>query len=99
MMIKLHGQTKMIFNTVPNHFCCRTLGRLNHLIVFSFQGFEIGRHLLATVKDPQEMTLMPTAPYDRSRRRGKYDRAVKVLSQCEDKSWVIPGERPTRLVY
>ena len=74
----------------------RSLGRVSHLVVFSFQGFEIGRHLLASVKDPQELSLAPNTPYERSKRRGRYQTAVKYMNINEGEDWIIPGQRPTR---
>ena len=44
----------------------RNLGRVNHLLVFAFNGFEIGRYITADVRDPQQAILKPSTPYQRS---------------------------------
>lgn len=73
----------------------RTLGRVNHLFVFNFHGFEIGRYVACNVQDPNQDVLKPSAPYQRSHQRTK-EAWKKVANSSTGEEWIIPGEKPIR---
>ena len=76
-------------------FSFRNLGRVNHLLVLNFGGFEIGRYVTANVEDPQQAALRPSAPYQRSNNRTK-EAWRKVADSNSGEGWIVPGEKPLR---
>lgn len=79
-------------------FSFRNLGRVNHLLVFNFEGFEIGRYITSNVEDPRQAVLSPSAPYQRSHNRTK-DAWKKVADSNSGEQWIVPGEKPLRYMY
>ena len=79
-------------------YYCRNLGRVNHLLVFAFEGFEIGRYVTANVQDAHQAVLKPSAPYQRSYNRTKQARR-KVADSLGGEECIIPGEKPLRWVF
>ena len=79
-------------------FFCRNLGRVNHLLVFTFEGFEIGRYVTASVQDAHQVILRPSAPYQRT-----YNRTKQALRKAADsltgEECIIPGEKPLRYIH
>ena len=78
-------------------FLFRNLGRVNHLLVFTFEGFEIGRYVTANVQDVHQAILRPSAPYQRSYTRTKQARR-KVADSATGEECIIPGEKPLRYI-
>lgn len=76
-------------------FTAKNLGRVNHLIVFSFEGFEIGRYITANIQDASQAILKPSAPYERSYNRTRQARR-KVADSLNGEECIIPGEKPLR---
>jgi len=76
-------------------FNAKNLGRVNHLLVFNFGGFEIGRYITSNVEDPQQAALRPSAPYKRSHNRTK-EAWRKVADSNNGEEWIVPGEKPLR---
>lgn len=76
-------------------FTAKNLGRVNHLLVFAFNGFEIGRYVTADVYDSDQAVLRPSAPYRRS-----YSRTInarkKAANGLSGEDCIIPGEKPLR---
>ena len=68
---------------------------MNHLLVFAFNGFEIGRYVTADVHDSDQAMLRPSAPYRRS-----YSRTInarkKAANGLSGEDCIIPGEKPLR---
>lgn len=79
-------------------FSFRNLGRVNHLLVFNFEGFEIGRYITSNVEDPRQAVLSPSAPYQRSHNRTK-EAWKKVAGSNSGEQWIVPGEKPLRYMY
>ena len=73
----------------------RNLGRVNHLLVFAFNGFEIGRYITADVRDPQQAILKPSTPYQRLYNQTKQVQQ-KVANGFSGDDAVIPGEKTIR---
>ena len=78
-------------------FFLRSLGRVNHVLVFNFNGFEIGRCITASVKDVDQVLIRPSAPYQRNYSRTKHA-LKKVAESVTGEECIIPGERPVRCV-
>ena len=69
---------------------------MSHLLVFTFHGFEIGCYVItANVQDPGQVSLIPSAPYERPQHRRR-DAWEKYTETTKREEWVIPGERPVR---
>ena len=73
----------------------RNLGRVNNLLVFAFNGFEIGRYITADVRDPQQAILKPSTPYQRSYTQTKQAQQ-KVANGFSGDDAIIPGEKTVR---
>ena len=73
----------------------RNLGRVNHLLVFAFNGFEIGRYITADVRDPQQAILKPSTPYQRAYSQTKQAQQ-KVANGFSGDDAIIPGEKTIR---
>lgn len=70
---------------------------MNHVLVFNFNGFEIGRCITASVKDVHQVLMRPSAPYQRNYSRTKHA-LKKVAESVTGEECIIPGERPVRCV-
>ena len=73
----------------------RNLGRVNHLLVFAFNGFEIGRYITADVRDPQQAILKPCTPYQRPYSQTNQAQQ-KVANGFSGDDSIIPGEKTLR---
>ena len=76
-------------------FLFRNLGRVNHLLLFTFEGFEIGRYVTANVQGVHQAILRPSAPYQRSYNRTK-QAWRKAADSATGEECIIPGEKPLR---
>ncbi|XP_074610550.1 RNA helicase Mov10l1-like isoform X2 [Acropora palmata] len=81
-------QTTVMFNA-------KNLGRVNHLLVFAFNGFEIGRYITADVRDPQQAILKPCTPYQRPYSQTNQAQQ-KVANGFSGDDAIIPGEKTLR---
>ena len=70
---------------------------MNHVLVFNFNGFEIGRCITASVKDVDQVLMRPSAPYQRNYSRTKHA-PKKVAESVTGEECIIPGERLVRCV-
>lgn len=62
---------------------------VKQMLVIQFDGFKIGRVVSACVNDPVQTQLMPTAPYQRTNTRSRYQ-------ESQSATWVVPGRQLIR---
>lgn len=70
----------------------RYLGVEKQTLVVEFDGFKIGRVVSVCVSDPVETQLLPSAPYQRTSARSRYQDAQPAQAAL----WLVPGRQVTR---
>lgn len=63
-------------------------------LVVEFDDFKIGRVVSVSVNDPVQSQLLPSAPYQRTNARNRYQDSQLVQTAV----WVVPGRQTTRYI-